>query len=115
MKLRRLVRLVLATLVVAAMTLALLARPFDARGSSMSDSAMQTMAQSDMPCCPKKTNDCKECPLLALCMLQNVMADPAAGASTILLGPHMKLAALDDAPVAGLDRPPPDYPPRRLV
>ncbi|MGT2440945.1 hypothetical protein ACU4GH_39880 [Bradyrhizobium betae] len=115
MKLGRLIRSVLATLVVAGLALAPLAGPAAALRTSMPG---MSMAQSgDMPCCPdkQKSDDCKDCPLLALCMLKNVMADAAAAATVVRTAVHTTRLVFDDTAADGLDRPPPDHPPRTLV
>lgn len=118
MKLRRLIRLAIATLVVAGLTLASLASPVAARWSSMSQSAMQTMAQSGMSCCPddQKSKDCQDCPLMAMCVLKATQAGPStADALPLRHAIGTTHSVLDDVLADGLDRPPLDHPPRSLI
>lgn len=115
MTLGRVIRAVVATLVVAALTFAPLG-PAAAQRPSGSGASEMTMP-AGMPCCPDEhqTDGCKDCPLLALCMLKTVMADHAVAGIVIRLADHTRLAALDDPALVGLDRPPPDHPPRNLI
>jgi hypothetical protein len=77
---------------------------------------MQAMA-SDMPCCPdQKAKDCGSCPFIALCMLTITLPAPDGAAALIDRTFSRSAFALpDDLLVDGLDRPPPDQPPRNLA
>lgn len=116
---RRLIGHLLAVFVIAGLVMAPLVSPVAAMGSS--NVAMSDMASmsGEMPCCPdtqkQKKNDCKNCPLLAICMLKNLATHPVADAIVVRSAKHYQLAAHDDLMSDGLDRPPPDHPPRTLV
>ncbi|WP_442935629.1 hypothetical protein [Nitrobacter sp. NHB1] len=104
---------------IAGLVMAPLVSPVAAMGpSNVAMSGMVSMAD-EMPCCPdtqkQKKNDCKDCPLLAICMLKNSVTQPVADAIIMRLAKHYQLAAHDDLMSDGLDRPPPDHPPRTLV
>lgn len=78
---------------------------------------MQAMAE-DMPCCPheQKSKDCQDCPLLGFCLAKSTQAGPAVEAFLLdRISIHAVLLATDDAIADGLERPPPDHPPRILV
>lgn len=117
MTLRRLIGQLLAVLVIVGLLVAPLASPVAAMGAS--SAAMSDMAamSGDMPCCPdtQKNNDCKDCPLLAICMLKNLAAHPAVEAIVLRPASHHQILAPDDVMNDGLNRPPPDHPPRTLV
>jgi hypothetical protein len=79
---------------------------------------MDTSMSADMPCCPdgQKAKDCQDCPLVAMCVMQTAQAGPAS--TTALPLRHAVRTAhsvADDALADGLDRPPPDHPPRSLA
>ncbi|MBN8975967.1 MAG: hypothetical protein J0I08_05770 [Rhizobiales bacterium] len=117
MSFRRLIGYVLAIFVIAGLVAAPLASPVAAMGpSSVAMSDMASMS-GDMPCCPdtQKNKDCKDCPLLAVCMIKNLAARPAVEAVVLRLAKHHQIAAPDDVMSDGLNRPPPDHPPRTLV
>jgi hypothetical protein len=115
MDFRRFLRLMFAVLVTAGLALA----PFAAPAAAHPQAAGMDMSMSaDMPCCPDEPNskDCQDCPLVALCILKTVQAGPSASDALPLR--HAIATAhsfIDDAPADGLDRPPPDHPPRSLV
>ncbi len=115
MKLERVIRAIIATLVVAGLAVAPLGPAAAAQLSGPVPSDMTMPAH--MPCCPdeQQTDDCKDCPLLAICMLKNVMADHAFATIVVHLAGHTELAGLDDPLLVGLDTPPPDHPPRNLA
>ena len=80
---------------------------------------MTDMSMSaDMPCCPdeQKSKDCRDCPVVAMCILKTAQAAPPAAAALPLrhaiLTQHL---VADDVLGDGLDRPPPDHPPRTLA
>jgi hypothetical protein len=116
MNLRRLLNLVFAVLVTAGLAMAPLVAPAAAalgKGAGTTEMSMS----ADMPCCPdQKTMDCQDCPLMAICVLQSAQA----GAPTIAALPlryAMRTSHLvrNDTSAVGLDRPPPDHPPRTLI
>ncbi len=107
----------LAVFVIVGLIAAPLVSPVAAMRSSnvvMSDMASMT---DEMPCCPdtQKKNDCKDCPLLAICALKNLAAHSIADAILMRPAKHYQLAVHDDLMSDGLDRPPPDHPPRNLA
>jgi hypothetical protein len=116
MNLRRLLNLALAVFVTVGLAVAPLMAPSaaaQARAHDMTDMSMS----SDMLCCPEqKSMDCQDCPLTAMCVLQTVQAGPPMAAA-LLLRYAVRTAHIvrDDALSAGLDRPPPDQPPRYLA
>jgi hypothetical protein len=82
--------------------------------TSVETTGMSAMS-GDMPCCPseQKSKDCQDCPLLAICALKTSQAGPAWAASvTIRHAVRTFHAVLNDVLVDGVDRPPPDQPPR---
>jgi hypothetical protein len=80
---------------------------------------MADMSMSaDTPCCPdeEKSKDCQDCPLVAMCVLKTAQAGPSlASALPVRHAIRTAHSVLDDAPADGLDRPPPDQPPRNLA
>ncbi|BEV47457.1 hypothetical protein [Afipia carboxidovorans] len=114
---RRLMGYLLAVFVIAGLIVAPLARPVAAMGvSAVAMSKMASMAD-DMPCCPdtQKKNDCADCPLLAICVVKNLAAQPVADAIVLRPVKYFQLASHDDVMSDGFDRPPPDHPPRTVV
>jgi len=117
MHLRRLIGSLLAVLVIAGLAIEPLAVP--AVASQPLASGMADMAMSaDMPCCPdeQKSKDCQDCPLVAMCVLKSAQAGPDSTAA-LPLRHAMRTAhsVMNDAPADGLERPPPDHPPRNLA
>jgi hypothetical protein len=118
------IRRLLATLMIAGLILAPLARPVmagttpdAAMADDMSMSAMPDEMAGDMPCCPSKAKapiDCDKCVFMAACMSQ-FLVGPAA----IFRPPFAvsgKIAPLqNDFWPDGLGHPPPEHPPRTLV
>jgi hypothetical protein len=117
MNLRRLLRLALAVFVTLGLTLAPLAAPAavaQARSDGMSDMLMS----ADMPCCPdeQKSKDCQDCPLVAMCILKTAQPGPSPiSALPLRRGIRTTHLVADDILGDGLDRPPPDQPPRTLA
>jgi len=114
MNLRRLLHLGLAVLVTASLAVAPLVAPAAARipAAGMTDMSMP----AEMPCCPDYKSPCHDCPMVATCIPQAAQAGPPMLAA---LPPRYAVRTThvvrDDALAAGLDRPPPDQPPRPLV
>ena len=116
MNLRRLLNLALAVFVTAGLALAPLVAPAAAAQTRAGDMTAMSMS-SDMACgADQKSMDCQDCPLIAMCVLQTVQAGPPMAAA-LLLRYAVRTAHIvrDDALAAGLDRPPPDQPPRSQV
>jgi hypothetical protein len=115
MVLRRLIARLLAMVVVAGLTLAPLATPAAVQASAMTDMAAMS---ADMPCCPdaQQSKDCHDCPLVAMCVLTTAQAGPSMAADLpVRYAVRTAHAVFDDVTADGLDRPPPDHPPRTLA
>jgi hypothetical protein len=114
---RRLLKIVFAFFVTLGLALAPLAAPAaaaQARLDGMSDMSMS----ADMTCCPddQKSNDCQDCPLVAMCVLKTTQAGPSeAVALPLRHAIRTTHSVADDAVGDGLVRPPPDQPPRTLA
>jgi hypothetical protein len=118
MHFRRLINLILAALVTAGLAIAPLATPPAAAAQLHADGIMDMSMSADMPCCPdeQKSKNCQECPLVAICVLKNAQAGPSlASAMPVRHAIRTSYSVLDDVPADGLNRPPPDHPPRNLV
>jgi hypothetical protein len=114
---RRLLNLVLAVLVTVGLALSPLATQAASAHPQMA--GMTDMSASgNMPCCPdeQKSKSCPDCPLVALCVLKTAQAGPSA-AEALLLRHAIRTthAVRNDVVSDGLDRPPPDQPPRNLA
>ena len=117
MDFRRLLNLALAVFVTVGLAVAPLVTPAAAahpRAAGMMDMSMS----ADMPCCPdeQKSKDCQDCPLVAMCVLKTAQAGPSATeALPLRYAIRTTHAVRDDVVADGLDRPPPDQPPRNLA
>jgi hypothetical protein len=105
----------------AAAPLAMRASMADMMAAGISDMSSMADASSmaaDMTCCPdeQKGKTCTDCPLTAMCVLATVQAAPPTMAA-LLVRQAVRSAhtVLDEATADGLDRPPPDQPPRNLA
>jgi len=117
MFLRRLITRLIGILVIAGLAVAPLATPAAAQMSSMADMAHMALMSEDMPCCPdgQKSGNCPDCPMAALCVVKIAPAVPCfAEAIPMRLLVKTAHSFRDDEPRHGLDRPPPDHPPRNL-
>lgn len=131
MEIRQLLKLLVALLVTASLTLAPLATPAAAEhllsaagvqmapmadDPDMADMDMADMA-ADMPCCPdkQKSPTCQDCPLVAICMMQVLLTGPSSSVFEVNRRLDEQLRPLDDIIADGLARPPPDHPPRTLA
>jgi hypothetical protein len=118
MVLRRWIARLLALVVVAGLTLAPLATPAAAQAPAMSGMTDMAAMSADMPCCPdaQQSKDCHDCPLVAMCALQTAQAGPSMAADLpVRYAVRTAHAVYDDVTADGLDRPPPDHPPRTLA
>src|SRR5258705_4292833 len=116
MVLRRFITRLLAMLVIAGLAVAPLVTPAAAMASAHAEMTDMAAASADMPCCPEQKSGCPDCPLAAICALKITPAAPAvAGAILMPVPTKTGHTASDDVPSYGLDRPPPDHPPRILV
>lgn len=117
MSFRRLIGHLLAVFVIAGLVVAPLASPVIAVGPSHATMSDMASMSGDMPCCPdiQKNKDCKDCPLLAICMMKNLASHPGVEVAILRPARHNQIAVLDDTMNDGLNRLPPDHPPRTLV
>jgi hypothetical protein len=119
MDFRRFLHLVFAVLVTVGLTLAPLTPTAATHPQAAGmDMAGMDMSMSDIPCCPdeQKSNDCQDCPLVAMCVLKNAQAGPSlASALPVRHAIRTSHSILDDVLADGLNRPPPDHPPRNLI
>jgi hypothetical protein len=86
--------------------------------TDMSSVADVSSMAADMPCCPdeQKSKTCTDCPLTAMCVLATAqVAPPATSALPVRHAVRATHALRDDVFADGLDRPPPDQPPRNLA
>jgi hypothetical protein len=117
MDFRRLTNLMLALFVTVGLAVAPLATSAKAaqpRAAGMTDMSMS----ADMPCCPdeQKSKDCQDCPLIAMCVLKTAQADPSSTEALPLRhAVRTSHSVFDEVLADGLDRPPPDHPPRNLI
>lgn len=114
MNLRRLIGRLLAVFVIVGLVAAPLVTP--AAATRMAAETTDMAAISDaMPCCPdgQKSNNCEDCPLVAMCMLTIAQAEPSpTNAIQISFQTRRLSFALDDLIADGLIGSPPDHPPR---
>jgi hypothetical protein len=117
MDLRRFIGRLFAVLIVAGLALG----PVTGRAAVQAASPggpIDISMSANMPCCPdeQKSKDCQNCPLIAMCILTTAQAAPATAAALPLRHPVRTTHWFrDDVLAAGLDRPPPEHPPRSLV
>jgi hypothetical protein len=86
--------------------------------ADMSSVADVSSMAADMPCCPdeQKSKTCTDCPVTAMCVLTTAqVAPPETSALPVRHAVRTTHALRDDAFADGLDRPPPDQPPRNLA
>jgi hypothetical protein len=103
----------LAIFLIAGLVLA----PLSAPAGAAKAAPMAAEMSADMPCCPDNPApmDCDQCPLMAICMVQNFQEPSSAGMIELrpvtvrLLVPH------SDPAREGLNYLPPPRPPRSLV
>jgi hypothetical protein len=103
----------LAVLLVAGLVFA----PFSAPASAVKAAPMAAEMSADMPCCPDQSApmDCDQCPLMAICMVQNFQAPSSAGVIEVQPVTVRLLAPRSDPAAEGLTYLPPPRPPRSLV
>jgi hypothetical protein len=92
--------------------------PMTAGTTDMSSVTDGSSMAADMPCCPdeQKSKTCTDCPLTAMCVLTTAQAAPPATSALPVRHAVRTMHALgDDVFADGLDRPPPDQPPRNLA
>jgi hypothetical protein len=118
MDLRRFLNLIFAVFVTIGLALSPLATPAASAYPQIAGMTDMSAMSADMPCCPdgQKSKDCQDCPLVAMCVLKTSQAGPSTTfAMPVRHAIRTAHSVLDDAPADGLDRPPPDQPPRNLA
>lgn len=118
MDFRRFLNLALAVFVTAGLAVAPLMAPAAAKERSANEMTGMLTMSADMPCCPDEQNskNCQDCPLVAMCILKTVQAGPSLTAAIpVRHGIRTVHSVFDEVPADGLNRPPPDHPPRNLV
>lgn len=112
MNLCRFIGRLLAVFVIAGLVAAPLATPAAAQRLAVTE--MTDMA-GNMSCCPdgQKNNGCQDCPLVAMCMVTIVLAQPSLtnGIEAPLQARRLYFAFADMI-ADGLSGSPPDHPPR---
>lgn len=116
MNLRQLIGRLLAVLVIAGLVAAPLVSPAAAKPMPVVEMSDDMAGMSgDMPCCPdgQKNKSCQDCPLVAMCMLSIVQAEPTPAHGIQVSFQTRRLSfALVDLTADGLIGVPPDHPPR---
>ncbi|MBN9584294.1 hypothetical protein E0H22_02515 [Rhodopseudomonas boonkerdii] len=115
MDIRRTIGRLLAVFVIAGLAFAPMVTPATAKGAASAVTVDMSAMSADMPCCPdeQKSDGCKDCPLLALCMLTVAQADLSAANGIRISFQVGRLSfAFDDLAADGLVGDPPDHPPR---
>ena len=115
MNFRRLIGRLLAVFVIVGLVSAPLVTPAAAKRLSAAGMTDMVTMSGDMPCCPdgQKSNGCKDCPLIAMCMLTIVQAEPfSTNVVQVSFQTRRLVFAFDDLIADGLIGSPPDHPPR---
>jgi hypothetical protein len=115
MNLRRIIGRTLAVFVIAGLAFAPLVTPAAAKRVAAAEMTDMSAMTGDMTCCPDghKTDGCKDCPLIATCMLTVAQAEPgSAGGVQISFQARRLSFALYASAAEGLVGVPPDHPPR---
>lgn len=118
MNLRRLISRLLAVFVIVGLVAAPLVTPAAAKRLAAAEMTDMTAMSGDMPCCPdgQKSNNCQDCPLVAVCMLTIAQAEPSTTNAIQISFQTRRLSfALDDLIVDDLIGSPPDHPPRTSI
>jgi hypothetical protein len=92
--------------------------PAAAKWAPVAELTDMSAMSGDMPCCPagKKSNGCQDCPLVAMCMLTIVQAEPPLASGIQAPLPTRSLfSVLDDLIVDGFIGSPLDHPPRTFI
>lgn len=105
----------LAVFVIAGLVSAPLVAPAAAKRLPLAVTMDMAGMSTDMPCCPDKqhSNNCQDCPLVALCMLTVAQAEPPS-ANAIPAPPFTRALPFVflDVTGDGLIGVPPEHPPR---
>jgi hypothetical protein len=92
--------------------------PFSTPASAAKSAPTAAVEMSaDMPCCPDNSTpmDCDQCPLMAVCMVQNFQEPSLAGVIELRTVTVRLLVPRSDPAAEGLNYLPPPRPPRSLV
>ncbi|HLX15110.1 MAG TPA: hypothetical protein VKS24_07895 [Bradyrhizobium sp.] len=118
----RLLNLLIAICVAAALLSAQIASPLAVElVSPVAGSEMQVMADGSpcsAPCCPDRSgsDDCGSCPCFGLCLPMVTIAAPTAGAALAFRYPLRNAFAIPvELLIEGLGAKPPHHPPRIIV
>ncbi len=108
---------VLSVFVIVGLVAAPLITPAAAERFAAATMSAMSVMPSDMPCCPGASRDgCKDCPLVAMCMLTVAQAEvPQTGGIQVSFNARRLRLAPDDMAVDGLIGAPPDHPPRLSI
>jgi hypothetical protein len=115
MNLCRLIGRLLAVFVIASLVTAPLVTPAAAKRLAVAEMTDMAAMSGDMPCCQDRQNknECKDCPLIAMCLVTIALAEPSATNSIEAPLQTRRLHfAFDDTIADGLIGTPPDHPPR---
>ena len=115
MNLCRLIGRLLAVFVIAGLVAAPLVTPAAAKPLAIAEMTDMAAMAGDMQCCPdgQKNNGCQDCPLVAMCMVTIVLAQPSlTNGIEALLQTRRLYFAFVDLIADGLSDSPPDHPPR---
>jgi hypothetical protein len=107
----------LAIFVIAGLVFAPFSAPANAGMPVDTGASMAAEMAADMPCCPDQSApmDCDQCPLMALCMINNFHEPSSAGAIEIRPVTVRLLVPRSDPQGDSLGQHPPPRPPRPLV
>jgi len=114
---RRLIARLLAIFVIAGLAVAPMVAPAAGRTSAAAGMTEMSSMAADVPCCPdeQKSNTCTDCPVIAMCVLTTAQVAPPTSALPVRHAVRTTHTLGDDVFADGLDRPPPDQPPRNLA
>jgi hypothetical protein len=115
MNLSRLIGRMLAVFVIVGLVAAPLVTPAAAKRLAATEMTDMSAMSADMPCCPdqNKNDGCKDCPLVAMCMLTVAQAVPSPTGGVQAPFQTRRLSfGFDDLTADGLIGVPPDHPPR---
>ena len=118
MIIRRLMGRLLSIFLIVGLVTAPMVTPAAAKLLPISQTADMTTMSGAMPCCPdeQKDNDCRDCPLIAMCMLSIARAEPyVTDGIQIFFEPVRLSFSLHDSVADGLVGSPPEHPPRLSI
>jgi hypothetical protein len=130
MNVRRFIGRLLAVFVIVGLVAAPLVTPAAAKRPAVASTMDMAAMSGDMQCCQavmkdgmnccseqQQSNDCQDCPVMAICTLTLAQAEPPLANSipAPLLSTRTLFVALDDLIADSLIGSPPDHPPRISV